>query len=37
MTVDTDESIRSVVLRGLRQLGIKMTDAEIRGPRAKRR
>lgn len=37
VTVDTGESLRSLVLRALRAIGIKMTDAEMRGRRAKPR
>ena len=37
MTVETGESLRALVLRALRGIGVKMTDAEMRGRRAKPR
>jgi len=37
LTVETGESLRSVVLRALRGIGVKMTDAEMRGRRSKPR
>jgi hypothetical protein len=37
LTVETGESLRSVVLRALRGIGVRMTDAEMRGRRAKPR
>jgi hypothetical protein len=37
LTVETGESLRSGVLRALRGIGVRMTDAEMRGRRAKPR
>jgi hypothetical protein len=37
LTVETGESLRSVVLRALREIGVRMTDAEMRGRRSKPR
>jgi hypothetical protein len=37
LTVETGESLRAVVLRALRGIGVRMTDAEMRGRRAKPR
>lgn len=36
MSIDTGESLRSLVLRALRSLGIEVTDEELRARRSRR-
>ena len=36
LSIDRDESLRTLVLRGLRSLGIEVTDEELRDRRGRR-